>query len=379
MIHDLTSSPVNTVLSADQDAAPVLVNVFLRGGADGLHLVPPLEDDAYHRARPSLAVKKANALRLDDRFGLHPDLAPLYPIFQSGELAIIHQCGTADESRSHFEAEDYLQHGGPQGGGWIGRFLHQTRTPADGPLTAVSIGSAVSDCLRGAAAVAFRSLDEFTLPDKDPALRGQLAMLYGKAGGPLGLAGGQTLQALDRIEAVRKAPDGPKNGAAYANDEFSSGLSLIARLVRARVGLRAATIELGGWDSHFTQLALTGILMPRLATGLAAFHRDLGSEMRRVHVVITSEFGRRVAENVSLGTDHGRAGIAFVMGGGTKGGKVLADWPKSGIIATALDGPGDLPVRFPIHHAITSVLKRIRDDVDMAKVYPGLPPGELAV
>ena len=136
MIHDLTSSPVNTVLSADQDAAPVLVNVFLRGGADGLHLVPPVEDDAYYRARPSLAVKKTRALGLDDMFGLHPDLAPLLPTFQSGELAVIHQCGTADESRSHFEAEDYLQHGGPQGGGWIGRFLHQTRTPSDGPLTA---------------------------------------------------------------------------------------------------------------------------------------------------------------------------------------------------------------------------------------------------
>ena len=379
MIHDLTSSPVNTVLSADQDAAPVLVNVFLRGGADGLHLVPPVGDDAYYRARPSLAVKKMRALGLDDMFGLHPDLAPLLPTFQSGELAVIHQCGTADESRSHFEAEDYLQHGGPQGGGWIGRFLHQTRTPSDGPLTAVSIGSAVSDCLRGAAAVAFRSLDEFTLPDKDPALRGQLAALYGKAGGALGLAGGQTLQALDRIEAVRKSPGSPENGASYANDDFASGLSLIARLVRARVGLRAATIELGGWDSHFTQLALTGSLMPRLAAGLAAFHRDLGSEMRRVHVIVMSEFGRRVAGNVSLGTDHGRAGIAFVMGGGTKGGKVLADWPMSGLIASALDGPGDLPVRFPIHHAITSVLKRIRRDAEITKVFPGLPQGELTV
>ncbi len=379
MIHELNSFPVNTVLSADQDAAPILVNVFLRGGADGLHLVPPLEDDAYHRARPGIAVKKANALRLDDLFGLHPDLAPLHPIYQSGEFAVIHQCGTADESRSHFEAEDYLQHGGPQGGGWIGRFLHQTRTPSDGPLTALSIGNTVSDCLRGAAAVAFRSLDEFTLPDKDPARRGQLAALYGKTGGALGLAGAQTLQALDRIEAVRKASDAPKNGAAYANDDFSSGLSLIARLVRASVGLRAATIELGGWDSHFTQLALTGTLMPKFAAGLAAFHRDLGSDLRRVHVVVTSEFGRRVAENVSLGTDHGRAGIAFVMGGGTKGGKVLADWPKSGLIASALEGPGDLPVRFPVHHAVSAVLKRIRSDVDMAKVYPGLPPGELAV
>src|SRR5262245_29540025 len=232
MLHDLT-----TVHSPDQTPAPVLVFVFLRGGADGLHLGPPVEDDAYYRARPTIAVKKSEALRLDDTFGLHPDLAPLYPIFQAGELAIVHQCGTAEESRSHFEAEDYLHHGGLTGGGWMGRFLHQTRTPGDGPLTAVSIDSAVSDSLRGTAAVAFRSLDEFTMPDKDPALRGQLGALYNKTGGALGLAGKQTLQALERIEGVRKSPAAPQNGASYGKDEFQSGLSLIARLIRARVGL----------------------------------------------------------------------------------------------------------------------------------------------
>lgn len=378
MTRDL-SPTVSTVISAERDPAPVLVNVFLRGGADGLHLVPPVEDDAYYLARPTIAVKKADALKLDGMFGLHPDLAPLHPVYQSGELAIVHQCGTAEESRSHFEAEDYLQHGGFQGGGWIGRFLHQTRTLADGPLSAVSIGSVVSDSLRGAAAVALRSIDEFTLPDKDPALRGQLAALYGKAGGALGAAGGQTLQALDRIEAVRNAPSGAQNGAGYGSDEFSSGLSLVARLIRARVGLRAATIELGGWDSHFTQLTLTGGLMPRLAAGLAAFHRDLGMEMRRVHVVVMSEFGRRVGENVSIGTDHGRAGVMFVMGGGVKGGRVIADWPRSGIIAGALDGPGDLPVRHATHHVLTPVLQRIRGEIDMSKVFPDLPPGEVGI
>jgi uncharacterized protein (DUF1501 family) len=378
MLHDF-SSGINTVISTDKDASPVLVNVFLRGGADGLHLVPPVEDDAYYRARPTIAVKRSEVLPLDGRFGLHPDLAPLHPLYQSGELAIVHQCGTAEESRSHFEAEDYLHHGGFQGGGWLGRFLHLTRTPADGPLTAVSIGSAVSDSLRGAAAVSLRSLDEFTLPDEDPALRGQLAALYGRSGGALGAAGAQTIAALDRIESIRKSTAGPQPGAGYGNDEFSAGLSLVARLIRARVGLRAATIELGGWDSHFTQLTLTGVLMRRLAAGLAAFHRDLGRDVPHVHVVVMSEFGRRVCENVSLGTDHGRAGVMFVMGGGAKGGKVLSDWPRSGLIDSALESPGDLPVRHATHHVLTPVLKRVRRDVDMAKVFPGLPAGELPV
>lgn len=374
MLHDLTAT-----LSADQDTAPALVFVFLRGGADGLHLVPPVEDDAYYRARPTIAVKKSDALPLDGMFALHPDLAPLLPIYKSGDMAVVHQCGTAEESRSHFEAEDYLHHGGLQGGGWMGRFLHQTRTSADGPLTAVSIDSAVSDSLRGTAAVAFRSLDEFSLPDKDPALRGQLAALYGKAGGALGQAGRQTLEALARIETVRNAPAAAQNGASYGRDDFQSGLSLIARLIRARVGLRAATIHLGGWDSHFTQLQLTAGLMPRLAAGLAAFHRDLGGAMRQVHVVVMSEFGRRVSENVSIGTDHGRAGVAFVIGGGVKGGQIIADWPRTGLLDEALTGPGDIPVRHFSHHLMTPVLQRLRPGVDPAKVFPGLPPGALDV
>jgi uncharacterized protein (DUF1501 family) len=378
VIHDL-SSTVQTVVSGAQDTSPVLVNIFLRGGADGLHLVPPTGDDAYYRARPSLAVKRSDTIRLTDMFSLHPDLAPLMPAYESGDLAIVHQCGTAEESRSHFEAEDYLHHGGLQGGGWLGRFLHQTRTPSDGPLTAISIGSAVSDSLRGAAAVSLHSLEEFTLPDKDPALRPRLAALYGKAGGALGLAGDQMLKALSRIEAVRKSPSTAKNGAACANDDFSGGLQLIARLIRAGVGLRAATIELGGWDSHFTQIPLTAGLMPRLAAGLSTFYKDLGAGMRRVHVVVMTEFGRRVAENVSFGTDHGRAGVAFVLGGGVKGGTVLADWPRSGLIQSALEGPGDLPVRHALHHVLAPVLRRIRPDTDPDKVFPGLPSGALDV
>ncbi|HWB06538.1 MAG TPA: DUF1501 domain-containing protein [Verrucomicrobiales bacterium] len=357
----------------------MLLQVFLRGGADGLHLVPPVGDDAYYRVRPALAVKKRNAIPLTDLFGLHQDLSPLLPAWEAGDLAIVHQCGTADETRSHFEAEDYLHHGGLEGGGWLGRFLHQTRSASDGPLTAVSVGSAVSDSLRGAAAVSLRSTEEFTLPDKDPAFRPQLTALYQKSGGLLGHAGDQGLKALSRIESLRKSPANPQNGASYADDEFSSGLQLIARLIRAGAGLRAATIELGGWDSHFTQIPLTSGLMPRLAAGLASFYKDLGTAMREVHVVVMSEFGRRVAENVSLGTDHGRAGVAFVMGGGVKGGKVLSDWPQSGLLESALEGPGDLPVRHSFHHVLTPVLKRADPALNPDKVFPGLPAGALDV
>lgn len=373
------SVSLETIVSPDRTPSPVIVSVFLRGGADGLHLVPPLEDDAYHRSRPTLAVAKTAALPLDGFFGLHPDLAPLRPLYKEGSLAFVHQCGTAESSRSHFEAEDYLHHGGLQGGGWLGRYLHHQRRPTDGPLTAVSIGPNVSDSLRGAAAVALQDLQDFTLPDKDPALRGRLATLYARTGGPLGMAGRDTLAALERIESVRKSPDQPANGAVYPAGGFGNGLRLIARLIRARVGLRAATIELGGWDSHFTQLTLTAALLPELAGGLAAFQRDLGPEAARVSTVVGTEFGRRVAENVSIGTDHGRAGVMMVLGGGVKGGRVVAEWPAAGLAPELLEGPGDVPVRHGVHQVLSTVLRRTAPEVDLDKIFPGLEPGTVGI
>lgn len=371
------STDIETIVSPDRAPSPVIVNIFLRGGADGLHLVPPLEDDAYHRSRPTLAVSKSSALRLDGFFGLHPDLAPLHPYYQEGTLGIVHQCGTAESSRSHFEAEDYLHHGGLQGGGWLGRYLHHQRSASDGPLTAVSIGANVSDSLRGTAAVALQNLADFTLPDKDPDLRGQLAALYQRDTGPLGNAGRDTLRALERIESVRKSADQPANGAEYPAGSFGSGLRLIARLIRARVGLRAATIELGGWDSHFTQLTLTAALLPELAGGIAAFQKDLGSEASRVSTLVGTEFGRRVAENVSIGTDHGRAGVMFVMGGGVHGGRVLANWPAAGLAPELLEGPGDVSVSHYTHHVQSAIIRRTAPGADTAKIFPGLPDGSV--
>lgn len=373
------STGIETIVSPDRTPWPVIVSIFMRGGADGLHLVPPLEDDAYHRSRPTLAVSKNAALRLDGFFGMHPDLAPLHRYYQEGTMGIVHQCGTGESSRSHFEAEDYLHHGGLEGGGWLGRYLHHQRSASDGPLTAVSIGPNVSDSLRGTAAVALQDLADFTLPDKDPALRKQLAALYQRDSGPLGNAGRDTLRALERIESVRKSADHPANGAEYPTGSFGSGLRLIARLIRAQVGLRAATIELGGWDSHFTQLTLTATLLPELAGGIAAFQKDLGAGASLVSTLVGTEFGRRVAENVSIGTDHGRAGVMFVLGGGVKGGRVLANWPQAGLAPALLEGPGDVPVSHYTHHVQSTVIQRTSPGADPAKIFPGLPVGTVEI
>jgi uncharacterized protein (DUF1501 family) len=348
-------------LTAHRDDPRTLVVVFLRGAADGLTLVAPLEDDHYHRARPRLAVKKSDAVPLDGFFGLHPNLRPLEAAWKEGELAILHGAGVEDESRSHFEAQDFMEHGGPVAGGWLGRFLRH-RGPAAGPLDAVALSPTLPEMLSGAPSVAaIQSIAEFGLGrEVQPAFPRELERLYARETGPLGTAlreaATNTFTALRRIEAL-DAHAAPEHGASYStNDDFAQGLRQIALLIKADLGLAAATVDLGNWDSHFTQKTLIEPLMSRLANGLAAFRQDLGPRLATTTVVIMTEFGRRVAENSAFGTDHGRGGAMFVLGGGVHGGRVLGGWP--GLKKELLDGPGDLPVWNNYRNVLAPILTR---------------------
>ncbi|MEP7384696.1 MAG: DUF1501 domain-containing protein, partial [Gemmatimonadota bacterium] len=294
-----------------RDDRRTLVVVFLRGGADGLALVPSVGDDAYHVARPTIGIATGDAVRLDERFALHPRLAALAPLFHDGALGIVHAVGSDDTTRSHFEAQDLMEHGGATAGGWLGHFLRARDGHAGGALTAVAMGQEFPESLRGAPSVAvMRSLDDFAIGAEDAPMLGALASLYGATphalGGQLAPAARDTLHALRRIAELRAVPVRPRAGAVYPDDDFGRELAEVARLIRGRVGLSVATIDLGGWDSHFTQGTLIEPLMERLACGLVAFHTDLGAEeMTGVSVVVMTEFGRRVAENASFGTDHG--------------------------------------------------------------------------
>jgi uncharacterized protein (DUF1501 family) len=358
-----------TFITGNGDQRKTLVVVFLRGGADGLNLVAPLEDDGYHKARPRIALRHDTALKLDGFFGLHPRLEPLHALYQEGALAVVHAAGSEDDTRSHFEAQDLMEHAGVAGGGWLGRFLRARPGGATGPLGAVVFGRAMPESLRGApSATVMESFDDFLLGGRSKTLSAALAKLYEAEQSEIARAGRDTLGALRRIEQLRHTNYTPAHGAAYGNDAFSRGLALTARLIKARVGLEAASVDLNGWDSHAGQGALMEPLMARLATGLAAFRRDLGGEMDQVTVVVMTEFGRRLAENSAFGTDHGRGSVMFVLGGGVRGGRVLGAWP--GLKDEVLEGPGDLPVTTNYRNVLAPLLERHSPGVDLKQVFP---------
>ena len=362
----------------DREEGAVVV-VFLRGGADGLSLVPPIGDDDYHRERPRLAVSPAEALRLDGFFGFHPALRGLDRLFEEGVLTVVPACGSDDDTRSHFEAQDLMEQGGrSQGGGWLGRFLRRGKEllrpdeqldapdPVAGALTAVAFGPSLPLSLLGApGAVALRSIDELRLGESERPLAAPLARLYDDD--PLlGPSAREALRALDTVERLRAEPYPLAAGAHYGDDDFSAGLRLVAQLVKSNLGLRAACVDLPGWDSHALQSQVMEPLMRSLASGLVALAADLGPRLSRTSIVVMTEFGRRVGENSALGTDHGRGSAMFVMGGGTPGG-VRGPWP--GIGPARLEGPGDVHVATDYRDVLAPMLAR--HGASAEAVFPG--------
>lgn len=361
-----------TSLTGNGDNLKTLVVVFLRGGADGLNMVAPTHDDGYYRARPRIAIKAEDAVKLDGDFGLNPLLKELETPFKDGALAVVHAAGSEDSTRSHFEAQDLMERAGEVAGGWLGRYLLFRGTTATGALAAIAMGRALPECLRGSpAATVLRSLEDFSLGKGGGKLQDSLEKLYTRERDALGASARDTLDALRRIERLRNAAYAPAHGADYERDDFAQGLKQIARLIKARVGLEAVSLDLGGWDSHLTQSAIMDPLMRRLGNGLGAFYRDLGRTMEHVTVVVMTEFGRRLGENSAFGTDHGRGSVMLVLGGGVKGGRVLSKWP--GLTPDVLEGPGDLPVTINYRDVLAPVLRRHHPATDLAKVFPAYP------
>ncbi len=356
----------------------ILVNVFLRGGMDGLNSVVPYGEDAYHKNRPTLRVRSpkdkaagANdrALDLDGFFGLNPMMASLLPLYKEGKMACLHAVGSGDQTRSHFEAMNAMERGMYQmrGGiqtGWVARHLASTPRRNPTPLRAVALSSVTPDSVRGAShATTMANLADFRLAN--PELAEMLTGLYGNGKDVMAQAGRDTLQVLKKLHGI-KIEDQPRG---YPASDLGRALQQVATLVRAGVGLEIACLEMGGWDTHFGQGALLPGYLKELADALAAFERDMGPEMKRISLVVQTEFGRRVNENTSLGTDHGRASAMFLIGGNVNGGKVYADWP--GMEERQLDEVGDLKVTTDYRDVLADALAKRVVGSKPSEVFPG--------
>jgi uncharacterized protein (DUF1501 family) len=372
------------------DAAPqgdTLVCVFLRGAADVLNMVVPHGEAAYYRERPTLAIPRPDdgaarpdlrAHDLDGFFGLHPSLAPLLTAWQAGHLAIVHACGTPDESRSHFEAMAIMERGasdrsGPASG-WIGRHLAQIGRRSGSPLRAVGFGERLPHSLYGPIpATALRSIADFhlggRLPDVAP-FQSALTALYGDDP-QLEAAALGTLSVIDtlaRLDPLRYQTP----GVSYPESELGQALKQTALLVKAEVGLEVACIDVDGWDTHFAQGGSQGLmagLLTDLAAGLAAFHADVRDQLGRISVVVMSEFGRRVRENGSLGTDHGHGSAMLLLGGGIRGGRVYGRWP--GLEGEWLVGPGDLAITTDYRDVLGELVGRRLGNPQLDTIFPG--------
>ena len=359
-------------LSPRASSERVLVTVFLRGGADGLTLVPPTGDDVYYRERPTLAVTTSDTIKLNEYFSLNDALRPLMKYIDYGRLGIVHGCGSGDVSRSHFEAQDTMEHGGEDvGSGWLGRYM-RARPGAASALSAVAIGTTRPESLRGAPGGAvMQSIGDFSLAGDDPAMLNQLEALYAQPVGELHAAARDTIAAVRRLRAIR-ANDAGQSTVTYPENNFARGLREIARLVKADVGLVASTIDLDGWDTHFVQSQLIGGLMRSLSTGVDAFVRDLGSLADRVDVLIMTEFGRRLRENSSFGTDHGAGGVMMLLGNAAMrrglGGTVTSGFPDLGV--QHRDEVGDIPSGINYRDVIAPVLQMHSPGIDIQRVFP---------
>ena len=352
-----------------------LVTIFLRGAMDGLTALPPTGDDEYFKNRPT--IKVTNALKLDGFFGLHPALGALHPLYLEGKLAPLHAVGSLDQSRSHFEAMAVMERGAASDpasipSGWVARYLSALPEDNPSPLRGVAFNTILPDILRGAtSAMAINSITDLQL-HASPSLRTAIEGLYAKGSDPASVAGRETLEVLRVLEKLDPKSYKPGGDAKYPESNLGNGLRQTAMLLKAGVGLETACLDRGGWDTHVGQN--TPFLAQQLqdvGDSLGAFTKDLGPQLEDVTIVVMTEFGRRVAENSGLGTDHGRASAWFVAGGGVEGGKVYARWP--GLKDDQLEAPGDLKVTTDYRDVLTELAARQIGLEKAAALFPTAP------
>ena len=362
-----------------------LIAIFQRGAVDGLSLVVPHGDGEYYRARPTIAIQRPNAandgaINLDGFFGFNPRLHALKPFWDARELAIVHACGSPDSTRSHFDAQDYMETATPgvksTGDGWLNRYLQAKREQDSTPFRAVAVASQLPRMLQGgAAAIALHQVDQFGIragqqSDKVSAL---FERAYGMSPNTqLSVTGKEAFDAIKMLQAANPSQYQPEHGAEYPRSPFGQALKQIAQLTKANVGLEVAFADLGGWDTHVNQGAGQGQLASRFddfGNAIAALVSDLGDRMSDTVVLTMSEFGRAVNENGNRGTDHGHGNAMMVIGGGVRGGHVYGRWPGLAV-ANRYDGR-DLAVTTDFRDVFAEVVVRHLGIADARPVFPG--------
>lgn len=366
----------------------VLICLFQRGAADALNVVVPFGDAEYFRLRPNIAIPRParsagenGSIDLDGFFGLHPALSPLAPLWKRGILAPIHAVGSPSATRSHFDAQDYMESGTPDvkgtRDGWLNRYLATCDTceagAAKSPFRAVAMTPQTPRILQGPSpAVAMNSLDAFTVRSAGGMVE-RLEALYRTGSADLVHAtGAETFDAVKMLREANPQRYQPEHGAEYPRSEFGQRLRQIAQLIKAGVGLEVAFADVGGWDTHVNQGGATGQLANRLgdfARSIAALVTDLGDRMDDVVILTMSEFGRMARQNGNGGTDHGHAGSMFAIGGSVRGGRVLGRWP--GLAREQLYEGRDLALTTDFRTVFGEVVRTHLGAPSAAPLFPG--------
>ncbi len=370
----------------------ILVVVFLRGGMDGLSVVMPIagNDRGYYESnRADIAIPTSGtnaALPLSDFFGLHPAGAPLHGLYQDKKLAVIHAAGLMSDTRSHFDAMKYMELGTPGSksatNGWLTRHLQTAGAlPANAIMPALSVGSLSPTSLAGSTeAIGMTSPNSFTFGGNWRYTESQRQMVRNMYQGSSWLhnAGIQTLDAVDVVEYGNPGNYTPENGAAYPNNSFGRNLQTVAQMVKLQLGLKVATIDLGGWDTHDAQgdrgAGYFANQFGTLSSGLAALMTDLSNSngtdhTKRITVVVMSEFGRTFKQNASRGTDHGHGNVMLVLGGNVNGGQVYGTWP--GLQTDQLYDRRDLAITTDYRQVLSEILIRRMGNANLGAIFPG--------
>jgi len=359
----------------------VMVAIFQRGAVDGLNVVVPYGESVYYSARPSIALPRPGsaenaALDLDGFFGVHPSLASLMPYWKDHSLAFVHAVGSPDTTRSHFDAQDFMESGTPgvksTQDGFLSRAVGTKQDPKASPLRAVALTSAMPRILAGdAGAVAMTNVSQFGVRGGNGQQMSQsFESMYAQS-----VAGALEGTAKESFEAARilKSADPqklqPENGAVYPAGPLGNSLRQIAQLIKSDVGLEVAFADVGGWDTHAGEERQLANNLRNFAEAIAAFARDLGPRMSDVVLASMSEFGRTVRENGNRGTDHGHANFMLLLGGGVKGGRVAGKWP--GLDAAHLYENRDLAVTTDFRDVFGELLTKQLGVPSLKNVFPG--------